>query len=193
MTRYKITEARNAKGWSQADLAKKIGTSQQQIARYESGDNDVKSSVLVKLSSALGVTITYLLGLDDASSTDSEDRQLDRLCRNYRDMSDEGKQALAATSDALLSVFEKRAGGGVLPCLVQPIRASLRNAALRFVWKVERHLPWSMKTSAKLSRVIRSARSSYLTPRRLEPTVRVTSCCRSRYVTDMAISCSAHI
>lgn len=112
MTRYKIAEARNAKGWSQADLAKKIGTSQQQIARYESGDNDVKSSVLVKLSSALGVTITYLLGLDDASSTDSEDRQLDRLCRNYRDMSDEGKQALAATSDALLSVFENRAGGG---------------------------------------------------------------------------------
>lgn len=115
MTRYKIAEARNAKGWSQADLAKQIGTSQQQIARYESGENDVKSSVLVKLSSALGVTITYLLGLDDSSSLDAkdaDDRQLDRLCRNYRDMSDEGKQALAATSDALLSVFEKRAGGG---------------------------------------------------------------------------------
>ncbi|AEB06896.1 transcriptional regulator, XRE family [Coriobacterium glomerans PW2] len=65
MAAYKISEARHAKGWSQAELAKRIGTTQQQIARYESGDNDVKSSVLIKLSSALGVTISYLLGLEN--------------------------------------------------------------------------------------------------------------------------------
>lgn len=64
---YKIAEARRAKGWSQADLAKHIGTTQQQIARYESGANDVKSSVLIKLSSTLGVTISYLLGVDSDS------------------------------------------------------------------------------------------------------------------------------
>ena len=114
MTKYKIADARAAKGWSQSDLAKRIGTSQQQIARYESGENDVKSSVLVKLSSALGVTITYLLGLDDTvgASSVSRDKQFERLCRNYNDMTDEGKQALAATSDALLPIFENGAGGG---------------------------------------------------------------------------------
>ena len=37
MNNYRIAAARNAKGWSQKDLAKKIGTTQQQIARYESG------------------------------------------------------------------------------------------------------------------------------------------------------------
>lgn len=63
--RYKIAEARIAKGWTQTDLAKKVGTTQQQIARYESGDNDVKASVLVNLSNALGVTIAYLLGMKD--------------------------------------------------------------------------------------------------------------------------------
>lgn len=68
MFNYKIAEARIAKGWSQAELAKKIGTTQQQIARYESGENDVKSSVILKLSSALGVTVTYLLGMEDAIS-----------------------------------------------------------------------------------------------------------------------------
>lgn len=68
MNNYRIAAARNAKGWSQRDLAEKIGTTQQQIARYESGKNDVKSSVLLKLSSALGVTVSYLLGLDDDPS-----------------------------------------------------------------------------------------------------------------------------
>lgn len=64
---YKITEARVAKGWTQTELAKKIGTTQQQIARYESGENDIKSSVIIKLSAALGVTISYLLGMENAS------------------------------------------------------------------------------------------------------------------------------
>ena len=64
MFNYRIAEARTAKGWSQARLGKEIGSTQQQIARYESGDNDVKSSVLLKISKALGVTVTYLLGMD---------------------------------------------------------------------------------------------------------------------------------
>lgn len=114
MTNYKIAEARTAKGWSQADLAKMIGTSQQQIARYESGENDVKSSVLVKLSSALGVTITYLLGLEDVSDSGGYDGMLEKICRNYKDLTNDGRRALAATSDALLTVFEKSSGGGAL-------------------------------------------------------------------------------
>lgn len=67
MHNYRIAEARTAKGWTQSDLAKKIGTTQQQIARYESGENDVKSSVIIKMSEALGVTISYLLGLGEDS------------------------------------------------------------------------------------------------------------------------------
>ena len=68
---YKIAEARTAKGWTQSDLAKKIGTTQQQIARYESGENDVKASVLVKMSNALDVTIAYLLGMKDSANTNT--------------------------------------------------------------------------------------------------------------------------
>lgn len=77
MADYKIAEARVAKGWSQSDLAKRIGTTQQQVARYESGSNDVKSSVLIKMSEAMGVTISYLLGLegepDARAGADMED------------------------------------------------------------------------------------------------------------------------
>lgn len=61
----RIKDVREAKGWSQEDLAKAIGTSQQQIARYEKPSSDVKASVLVKISEAMGVTISYLLGTTD--------------------------------------------------------------------------------------------------------------------------------
>ena len=64
---YKIAEARIAKGWSQQDLADKMETTQQTIQRYESGARDIKASVLVKLSATLGVTISYLLGMENAS------------------------------------------------------------------------------------------------------------------------------
>lgn len=77
MVSYKIAEARVAKGWTQADLAKRIGTTQQQIARYESGSNDVKSSVLIKMSAALGVTISYLLGLESEKIDSSPDSFVD--------------------------------------------------------------------------------------------------------------------
>ena len=42
---YKIAEARIAKGWSQQDLAERLGTTQQTIQRYESGARDINPSV----------------------------------------------------------------------------------------------------------------------------------------------------
>ena len=63
--RYKIQEARKAKGWSQQQLAEKIGTTQQTIQRYESGDRNIKADRLKQLSYALDVTVSYLLGLED--------------------------------------------------------------------------------------------------------------------------------
>ena len=61
----RIEEARNLHGWSQSQLAERIGTSQQQVARYEKPNADVKSSVLLAVSDACGVTVSWLLGLTD--------------------------------------------------------------------------------------------------------------------------------
>ncbi|MBS5866230.1 MAG: helix-turn-helix domain-containing protein [Coriobacteriaceae bacterium] len=62
---YKIAEARKRKGLSQLDLANAIGTTQQQVAKWESGKIDPRVSSLEKIASALNVTLSYLLGLDD--------------------------------------------------------------------------------------------------------------------------------
>ena len=61
----RIEEARSMHGWSQAQLAAKIGTSQQQVDRWEKPNIDVKSSVLVAVSKACGVSVSWLLGLTD--------------------------------------------------------------------------------------------------------------------------------
>lgn len=72
MNSYKIAEARVAKGWSQQQLADAIGATQQTIQRYESGARDIKSSVIIKLSEALGVTISYLLGLETSTTSHAD-------------------------------------------------------------------------------------------------------------------------
>lgn len=72
MNPYRIAEARAAKGWSQQQLADAIGATQQSIQRYESGARDIKTSVILKLSSALGVTVSYLLGMDGEQSGQSK-------------------------------------------------------------------------------------------------------------------------
>ena len=61
--KYRIREAREKLGWTQAELAKKMGTTQQTIQRYEAGSVDVNSSKLVKLAKILGTTVDYLIGI----------------------------------------------------------------------------------------------------------------------------------
>ena len=66
---YRIAEARRAKGWNQQEFAERLGTTQQVISRYESGERDPKAGVIAKMSSVLGVTVSYLLGMDEPEIT----------------------------------------------------------------------------------------------------------------------------
>lgn len=61
--KYRIREARERLGWTQSDLAKKMGTTQQTIQRYEAGAVDVNSSKLVRFAEILGTTVDYLIGI----------------------------------------------------------------------------------------------------------------------------------
>ena len=65
MCHNKIKEARKAKGWTQQDLAERMGTTQQTIQRYENGSRNLRASVLANLSRVLDVTVAYLLGMTD--------------------------------------------------------------------------------------------------------------------------------
>lgn len=52
-----IRQARNAKSWSQQDLADKAGVSRPSVARVESGQQGVSTDTLQKIAKALGLQL----------------------------------------------------------------------------------------------------------------------------------------
>jgi len=62
----RIKEIRVAKGMTQVELAEKLGLSQAEISRKESGTTTVETSQLYAFAVALGVTVSDLLGTETA-------------------------------------------------------------------------------------------------------------------------------
>ena len=59
---YRIREAREKLGLTQAQVAKLMGTTQQTTQRYEAGKVDIASNKLTRLAKVLDTTVDYLLG-----------------------------------------------------------------------------------------------------------------------------------
>lgn len=134
----RITELREAQGLTRKQLAERAGVSYTALTKWELGTNEIGLAQAAAVAKALGVKISDLV-----YNRPQHDRQLDRLCRNYRDMSDEGKQALAATSDALLSVFENRAGGVAPLTLPKAARNRYRQSSERhFSFRFASYAAW---------------------------------------------------
>ena len=94
MQRSRIAEAREAKGWTQREFAKRLDTTQQQVSRYESGGNDIKSNMIIKMSKVLDVSVSYLLGLDEPTLSSDEAE----LIRYFRQMRLEQKATVLAAA-----------------------------------------------------------------------------------------------
>lgn len=61
----RIRELREEKGWNQTQVAKILGMSQTGYSKYETGENDIPTAVLIKLSQFYDTSIDYLLGITD--------------------------------------------------------------------------------------------------------------------------------
>ncbi len=61
----RLLALRKQQGWSQPELAKKVGTSGAIIGRYERGETIPSIGVARKLAEALAVTLDYLVGDND--------------------------------------------------------------------------------------------------------------------------------
>lgn len=62
----KVKEMREKAGLTQKQLAEALGTTQQSVYYYESGDRDIKASILIEMSRILNCTVSELLGLGTA-------------------------------------------------------------------------------------------------------------------------------
>ena len=89
-----IRQARKARNWTQEQLASAIGTTQQTINRWESGQTEPKVSDLRKISNALGITLTFLLGLDDVSESQTLSDSENELIELFRKLTPNGKHAV---------------------------------------------------------------------------------------------------
>ncbi len=61
----RIRDLREDCDLTQTQVAKYLGMSQTGYSKYETGENDIPTQVLIKLSRFYHVTVDYLLGLSD--------------------------------------------------------------------------------------------------------------------------------
>lgn len=62
---HRIRDLREDKDISQTKLAKILGMSQTGYSKYETGENDIPTSILIKLASYYNTSVDYILGLTD--------------------------------------------------------------------------------------------------------------------------------
>jgi len=67
----KIISLREARGWSQRELARRVDLHPSVMNRIESGDRPTKDHELAKISEVLGVSSDYLIGRSSMTDSDS--------------------------------------------------------------------------------------------------------------------------
>ncbi|SHN32507.1 DNA-binding transcriptional regulator, XRE-family HTH domain [Cyclobacterium lianum] len=97
----KIAQLRRQNGWSQTELARKIGASRDAIGKYERGELRPTIDLVKKLAEVLDTTVGYLLG-------ETEDRELLKdpsMIRRLNDIakfSEQDKQYILYALDAMI-------------------------------------------------------------------------------------------
>ena len=61
----RLRDLREDRDMNQTQVAKLLGMSQTGYSKYETGENDVPTTVLIKLARFYGTSIDYLLGETD--------------------------------------------------------------------------------------------------------------------------------
>ena len=67
--RTRLIAAREAKGWTQQELADRINKDRTSITHYELGDCDIPGKVLIKLAEVLGMPMDALYAEDTEEAT----------------------------------------------------------------------------------------------------------------------------
>lgn len=108
----RIKEAREARGWTQEQLAAEMNTTQQTIQRWESGQTDPKASVIKEISRVLGITVSFIMNIEDEGneveglSTDER-----KLLKYYRQLPNDRKRMVRNVAKAEWLDYTLETGG----------------------------------------------------------------------------------
>lgn len=58
----RLRDLREDKDLTQTDIAKKLGMSQTGYSKYETGENDIPTQILIKLADFYDTSVDYILG-----------------------------------------------------------------------------------------------------------------------------------
>ncbi len=100
----RLIELRKKRGFSQEELAKKLGTQAPAIGRYERGGAKPTIEVASKISKALGVSLDYLVGNTDV---ELDKDVIDRVVE-IQGLPDNDKSPILYTLDSLLQNVRTR-------------------------------------------------------------------------------------
>lgn len=78
MLGHRIAALRRDAGWSQAELAHRLGVSASAVGMYEQGRREPAADMLVRLGEVFGVTVDYLL----TGSAPRQTRELEQMLRS---------------------------------------------------------------------------------------------------------------
>ncbi len=107
----RIKEARKSRGLTLAELGNKIGLSESNTQRYESGRiSSVSVELINKIAKALNVSPAFLMGWEDDNNvvpilarSVSERDELISLQRNYKDLGEDQREKLQSYLEFLRS------------------------------------------------------------------------------------------
>lgn len=118
----KIIENRKKNGWSQEELANRLGVSRQSVSKWESAQAVPDMKKILQLSELFGVSTDYLIKDEIESATSAEIVPVD----------DGAEEALRKVSMEEASTFlndnetaARRISTGVMLCILSPITAAL--------------------------------------------------------------------
>jgi transcriptional regulator with XRE-family HTH domain len=113
--RERVRQLREERGWSQGELAEKIGADPAQISRYEHGRITPSADAIIRLAETFGVSTDYLL-VDDAprrAFRSPEDTLGDRLA-GLAELDGHDRELVLAFIDALITKTRLKAlAGGI--------------------------------------------------------------------------------
>jgi transcriptional regulator with XRE-family HTH domain len=97
----KIQTLRKQHGWSQQQLAKKIGTSGPIIGRYERGEMTPSVEVAKKLADTFDVTLDYLVD-DTGKAAEIKDKAMLQRIMDIQALDTEDQKTIVHVLDSLL-------------------------------------------------------------------------------------------